>query len=104
MRLGHAVVPETVLTGVLVFVTTYLVLFVASAGALVWSGMDIVSGMSATIACLSSVGPGLGTVGPTGNYAGIPALGKLLLSFCMLAGRLEIFALLAIFSPEVWRR
>jgi trk system potassium uptake protein len=104
VRLGHAVVPEPVLIGVLVFVTTYLGLFALASVVLVAGGMDLVSGASATIACLSSVGPGLGAVGPSGNYAAVSAFGKLVLCFCMLAGRLEVFALLAIFSPEVWRR
>ena len=66
--------------------------------------IDDLSGMSATIACLASVGPGLGKVGPSQNYAFVPGVGKGLLSFCMIAGRLEIFALLAAFTPECWRR
>ena len=67
-------------------------------------GLDLTSAMSAVIACLSSVGPGLGQVGPSQTYEFIPAAGKLVLILCMIAGRLEIFALLAVFTPECWRR
>jgi trk system potassium uptake protein len=65
--------------------------------------LDFVSAMSAAVACLSSVGPGFADVGPSQNFGFIPASGKLVLSMCMIAGRLEIFALLAIFSRETWR-
>ncbi|MFH1811281.1 MAG: TrkH family potassium uptake protein [Pseudomonadota bacterium] len=104
LRLGDHVVPEAVLSGVLVFTSTYLLLFSAGAVTMVALGQDLVTGASATIACLSSIGPGLAGVGPAQNFGDIPAVGKLVLSFCMLAGRLELFALFAVFSPACWRR
>lgn len=104
IRLGGGVVPESVLSGVLVFGATYLGIWVFASISMAAMGLDLVTSMSAAIACLSSIGPGLEAVGPTQNYALVPGAGKIVLSLCMLAGRLEIFALLAIFSPEVWRR
>jgi trk system potassium uptake protein len=104
VRMGRNAIPPSVIHGILVFVTTFLVLFALASIVLVVLGLDLVSAMSATIACLSSVGPGLGQVGPSQSYEVIPDLGKLTLCFCMIAGRLEIFALLAVFSPECWRR
>jgi trk system potassium uptake protein len=104
VRLGGAVVPEAVLHGVLVFCATYLGIWVFASVALAAMGLDLLTAMSAAIACLSSIGPGLEGVGPTQNYALVPAAGKLLLAGLMLAGRLEVFALLAVFTPEVWRR
>ena len=66
--------------------------------------MDLISAMTAALGCLSSVGPGLGSVGPAANFGHIPALGKLVLCGCMVAGRLELFVLLSVFSRELWRR
>jgi trk system potassium uptake protein TrkH len=83
---------------------TYFTIFFAASTAMVALGLDLLSAMTAVVACLSSVGPGLGQVGPSQNYAFIPDAGKVLLSLCMIAGRLEIFALLAVFHPETWRR
>lgn len=104
VRLGRAVIPESVLAGVLVFMATFLGLFVLAAGILAALGLDLVTAISAAVACLSSIGPGLEAVGPSQNYAFIPWAGKLVLCLCMLAGRLEIFALFAILTPECWRR
>lgn len=59
---------------------------------------------SAVLACFFNVGPGLGEVGPAGNYSGIHPPAKILLSFLMIMGRLEIFAVLALFSPSLWKR
>ena len=63
-----------------------------------------VSGGAAVITCLNNIGPGLGTVGPTDNFAGVPALGKLLLSVLMVMGRLELFTVFVLFLPSFWRR
>lgn len=104
IRLGPVALPAHVVQGILVYVTAYLLLFALTSACLVALGLDLLSAMSAVVACLSSVGPGLEQVGPTQNFGFIPALGKLLLSLCMIAGRLEIFALFAIFDPECWRR
>lgn len=104
VRLGRRPVPDGVLSGVLVFLAAYLGLYALSSALLMALGVDLLTGMSASVACLSSVGPGLGGVGPTHHYGAIPGAGKLLLSVCMIAGRLEIFALFAVFTPDCWRR
>ncbi len=102
--LGGRAADTVLLNGIAMFTVGYLVIFFACSGALVTMGMDLMSGMSATVACLSSVGPGLASVGPSQNYAAVPGLGKALLCFCMIAGRLEIWVLLAVFHPETWRK
>jgi trk system potassium uptake protein TrkH len=53
---------------------------------------------------MSNIGPGLSSVGPAANYAHIPDAGKVLLTFCMLVGRLEIYTILVVLSPVFWRR
>ena len=60
--------------------------------------------VTATVACLNNIGPGLGAVGPAGNYAGYSVFSKLLLTFNMLLGRLEIFPFLILFVPGVWKK
>lgn len=104
VRLGGSHVSPAVLHQIAVYATTFLSIFAAASMAMVAMGLDLTSAMSSVVACLSSVGPGLGQVGPSQTYEFIPALGKLVLVLCMIAGRLEIFALLAVFTPECWRR
>jgi trk system potassium uptake protein TrkH len=53
--------------------------------------------------CLGNVGPGLGSVGPVNNFAHIPEASKILLSFLMIVGRLELFSVLILFAPSFWR-
>ncbi len=104
IRVGGVNLPPDVVRSIGTFFVAYMVLFAASSFVMVALGLDMVSAMSGTIACLSNVGPGLGTLGPAMNYGDVPTLGKAVLSLCMIAGRLEIFALFAVFTPECWRR
>ena len=66
-------------------------------------GLDSMTALSSVTASLGNIGPGLGLVGPVSNYAFIPSFGKGVLTFCMLAGRLELFTLLMLFTPAFWR-
>ncbi len=104
IKLGRVAIPPQIVSGVLVFFAAYMAIFMVASTILVALGLDLISAMTGTVACLSSVGPGLGTVGPTQNFASVPPLGQLVLSGCMIAGRLEIFVLLSVFSRELWRR
>jgi len=104
IRLGKSAVSRDVLAEITVYVATFMLIFAGASFVMVALGMDLVSAMSSVVACLSSVGPGLGKVGPTQSFEFIPPVGKMVLVFCMIAGRLEIFALLSLFSREVWRR
>ena len=66
--------------------------------------VDLTTALMASLACVANVGPGLGAVGPTENYGFLSDASKLVLSFCMLLGRLEFFSLLSLFAPSFWRR
>jgi trk system potassium uptake protein TrkH len=66
--------------------------------------MDFLSAATAAIACITNTGPGLGTVGPAGNYASLTDLQKWVCTAAMLLGRLELFTLLVVFTPAFWRR
>jgi len=67
-------------------------------------GLDFVSAVGAVAATLGNIGPGFGLVGPACNYSAVPAMGKWLLSFCMLVGRLEVYTVLSMLVPGFWRR
>lgn len=67
-------------------------------------GVDTASSLTGTIACLFNIGPGLGAVGPAGDYASIPDAGKWILSLMMLMGRLEIYGILLLFMPMTWKK
>jgi trk system potassium uptake protein len=68
------------------------------------SGMDLITAISAVVSCINNVGPGLGRVGPAGNYAGITDFQKWALLSTMLLGRLEILSVAVIFTGHFWRK
>lgn len=104
-RIGRLVVPHTVVTETLAFASVFM-LTVGIGGVLValMDPVDLTTAMMASLACVANVGPGLAMVGPTDNFGFFSAGSKMVLSFCMLLGRLEFFALLALFVPSFWRR
>ncbi len=109
-RVGKDPIPDLVVETVQTFFLLYMfsfmtgVFLMAGTGFLADSSMDVVTMVSAVAASLGNVGPGLGDVGPTGNYLGLPALSKWLLASLMIIGRLEILPILILFNPEVWRK
>ncbi|MCB1971093.1 MAG: TrkH family potassium uptake protein [Geminicoccaceae bacterium] len=91
-------------TSVLAFIFIFGLTFVVVCLLLAMSGLDFVAAMSGSIAALANVGPGLGPIiGPAGNYATVTDSAKWVLSFAMLAGRLELFTILVLFVPAFWR-
>ena len=104
VKLGGTTVKNDVLASITGFFMLFLGLFIVSSFILAAMGVDIVSSFAAVVACIGNIGPGLGTVGPTDNYAHIPDMGKWVLVFCMLLGRLEIYTVIILFIPEFWRK
>jgi trk system potassium uptake protein TrkH len=109
-RIGKQPVPDLIVEAVQTFFLLYMfafmtgILLLAVIGSIAGSNIDIVTTVSAVASSLGNVGPGLGEVGPTGNYLGVPALGKWLLASLMIVGRLEILPILILLNREVWRR
>ncbi len=103
LKFGGSVISEGVISKIIGLVILYFAILIA--GFLIMSalGLDNLTALSSVTASLGNVGPGLGSVGPTENYFLIPPLGKGVLIFCMLAGRLELFTLLVLFTPAFWR-
>jgi len=97
-------VSAEILQAVVGFSIFYALLFILASLIMATLGLDFTSSVSSVIACMSNIGPGLASVGPAANYAHIPDVGKVLLTFCMLVGRLEIYTVLVVLSPVFWRR
>jgi len=104
IKLGGKPVPEDVIKSVLGFLALYIILFAICSVLLASMGIDLVTSFSAVASAIGNIGPGLGSVGPMDNYAHIPILGKWLLIWCMLLGRLEIFTVIILLVPEFWRK
>jgi len=104
VKVGRRRISDDVVRTTLTFFFAYLAVF--AIGTLVMTTMtpDLETAMSATIASLGNVGPGLAAVGPEENYGFISAPGKIFLSILMIVGRLEIYTILVILVPEFWRR
>ncbi len=103
-RIGDMVVPREIVLNILGFFVLMMALFTGGVIFLSVLGLDLESSFGAVAATLGNIGPGLGSVGPTDNYAHIPVLGKWILSFFMLAGRLEIYTVLILFTPSFWKK
>ena len=95
---------ERSIRGVHLFLAVYLMVFVASCLLVSLEQLDLVTTFTAVAACINNVGPGLEIVGPMGNFSSFSPWSKLLLSFDMLVGRLEIFPMLLLFAPSIWKR
>lgn len=100
---GH-IVREDVITRVLAFVLLYLITVAFGILVLNISGLGFIESIGGLIGCLGGVGPGMGALGPMGNYADIPEFSKWFLSFIMLVGRLELFTVLLLFTPAFWKK
>lgn len=94
---------KEMLNGVMVYIVAYMLLILIGAFTNTLLGADLMTGFSASIACVSNVGPGFGEVGTMDNYSLLPALMKFNLTALMLFGRLEIFGLIQLFFIRWWR-
>jgi trk/ktr system potassium uptake protein len=104
IRLGGETTPEPAVNGLLNLVyLSWLVIFFAWL-LLTALGVDLFTSLSAVVACVFNVGPGLGGVGPLNTYEQLPDMAKWILSLCMIAGRLEFYTLLVILTRSFWRR
>ena len=97
-------VEHEVVRSVNVYFITFLIIFISSVFILSFEGKDAESNFTAVASALNNIGPGLGIVGPMGNFGSYGDLSKLVMIFDMLAGRLELFPLLILFRPAVWKR
>ena len=98
-------VDDKFMSSIISFIYLYIIIFFFITALLSLSGLDFVTSISAAATSISNVGPGLGTIiGPNGNFSQLPDFSKWVLSFGMILGRLELFAILVLFLPSFWQR
>lgn len=98
------VIKHEVMRSISIFFIVYIGLFAVSFLIVSLDNFDFLTSFTSVAATLNNTGPGLGVVGPVGNYSGFSPLSKLVLIFDMLAGRLELFPLLLLFAPSAWKK
>ena len=103
IRLDQKPLEHSLTRSVAIFMLTYTLIFVLSMVVLAFDNKDMITNFTAVTATLNNIGPGLGEVGPMGSFAVFNPVCKLVLAFCMLAGRLELYPMLIIFSPQLWK-
>jgi trk system potassium uptake protein TrkH len=104
VRLGERSLDRNTVSNVTSFILLWLTVMTVVTVVLTAMGLDMLSALSGTVANLGNIGPGLATVGPTQNFAHVPAAGKWLLAFSQLLGRLEIYSVLVLFLRRTWVR
>ena len=104
IRMDGRVVEHEVVRNVNVFMVVYIMIFATSVFILAFDNLDLITNFTAVAATFNNIGPGLELVGPTANFNVFSDVGKYVLIFDMLAGRLEIFPLLLVFFPDTWRK
>lgn len=95
---------KSVINNIHSYLILYLMIFCVSFLVIALQNIDFTSAFSAVATCINNVGPGLGIVGPTGNFSSLSWISKIVLSFDMLVGRLEIFPMLMLLSSSLWKR
>ena len=104
LKVSEQTVSDSVLATIWGFLALYFLTFVVATLLLLsFSNLDIMSASSATISVLSNIGPALGSLGPTENYASLRNEAKLILTGCMILGRLEFYTVLVLFTKEYWK-
>ena len=104
VRFNNKTVSEHIVYNIIAFFVLYMLLFIVGASVLGLLGLDFVSAVGGAASSLGNVGPALGSLNPLSNFGSLPALGKWWCSFLMLAGRLELFTVLILFTPVFWKK
>jgi trk system potassium uptake protein TrkH len=104
VRIGHRTVPNEIVSNIGGFFLIYMALFILGVLLMSLLGLDFLTSFGSVAAAIGNIGPGLGEVGPSDNYAHIPVTGKWILSFLMLVGRLEIYPVIIFLVPTFWKK
>lgn len=103
LKLDDKALTKEVLGGIWGFLFLFLFVWVVATVGMTLLGADMITAATTTVSAMSNVGPALGEAGPAENYSTIPILGKWILTFCMLTGRLEVYTVLILFVPRFWK-
>jgi trk system potassium uptake protein TrkH len=104
VKIGNTSVQEEVLSSVMAFTMFYILIFIMVTLFLTMQSYDLISSAAAVAATLGNIGPGFGIVGPTSTYSALSGFSKLILCFCMILGRLEIYTVISLLFPQFWKR
>ncbi|HKI83045.1 MAG TPA: potassium transporter TrkG [Candidatus Krumholzibacteria bacterium] len=104
IRFNKSAVPPDIVTNIMGFILLMMIITTLATFCMTLVGLDLVSAFGSVAATLNNIGPGVGSVGPTNNFAHVHVVGKWVLTFCMLVGRLELYTVLVLFAPEFWRK
>ncbi len=104
VALGRSVVSPEIIWAVMAFMLIYGGTMVVLTMLMLASGLDVVTAFTAVVACLNNIGPGMGKVGPSGNYGALNDFQIWLCSLAMLLGRLELLSVMVLFTPQFWKR
>ena len=104
VRFNDKMVSEHIVYNIIAFFVLYMLLFIIGASVLAFLGLDFTSAIGGAASSLGNVGPALGSLNPLSNFSALPAAGKWWCGFLMLAGRLELFTVLILFSPVFWKK
>jgi trk system potassium uptake protein TrkH len=102
VRINEHMIDEKVLENASAYLSAYVIILFFSFIIVSIDKISVTTSFTAVLSCFNNIGPGLEEVGPTCNYGGLSILSKLILIFDMLAGRLEIFPMLLLFSKSTW--
>ena len=103
ITIGENTIDDNVVRATLGFYLFYILIFVFTAIFLSFTGLDVETALTASASAIGNIGPGLGSIGPYGNWGHLTDFAKWLTSFCMLLGRLEIFTVVVLFSRSFWK-
>ncbi|MHD0318008.1 TrkH family potassium uptake protein [Fusobacterium sp. THCT1E2] len=104
IKMDKKVITKELSSGISTYLMLYITIFLIAILFVAWDSPDFLSAFSAVAATFNNIGPGMGIVGPTSNYASFSNINKVMLSLIMLLGRLEIFPILILFSPSLYRK
>ena len=109
IRMNRKAVDDNIISSVKTYLLTYVAIFVISTILISiynpsMENLDPLTSLSSSLTCLGNVGPGLGIVGPNGNFSGYSYFSKMVLSIEMMMGRLELFPILILFNPQTWKK
>ena len=104
IKMDDKALDKSVVRNVTVFLATYVLIYIVSLILVSFDNFDFATTFTGVMATLNNIGPGLGAVGPAGNFDGFSDLSKYVLMFDMLAGRLELYPMLLLLTPAVWKK
>ncbi|MCC7576783.1 MAG: TrkH family potassium uptake protein [Methanomethylovorans sp.] len=104
IKFNGKVVPDNIIHQIISFMVIYFLIFITSTFLISLMNVDLITAFTASIATLGNIGPGLNLVGPMSNYNSMPSIAKLIMIANMWIGRLEVFTVMVLFTPEFWKR